>query len=299
MESLRTQQIEIQPNNKQGTRIAQHCGYARVARNYALSVFKEGLDNEEWRSAYDIRKQFNAEKDERFPWCRDLSQHAAKNAIANFADAVIRWKSGQNKFPVFKKRSDRQSYQADNGRGTVKIWRHRICLPKIGWIRMTEQLRWSGDICEVVVSRKDDRYFVSITIKMDCGNYHNQANLFDDKQPIGVDVGINTLATCSDGERYENPRPLKRYERRLKCANRALSRKQKGSQNWHRAKKRLARLHRRIANIRKDAHHKASTAIVRRASRIGIETLNVRGMLKNRRIAKALSDSACHISYRF
>ena len=272
--------------------MAQHCGYARVAFNFALSSFKAGLEADEWRTHIEIKREFNAVKRERFDWCDALSQNVPKNAIHNLGDAVSRWKKGQNRFPVYKKRSDRISYQADNGVGTVEVYKKRIKLPKIGWVRMREELRFTGEVSKVVVSKRNGRWYVSILVRCDASNYTHQAPLFDDREPIGVDVGINTLATCSDGVVYENPRPLKRCERKLRRAHKALSRKSKGSQNWHKAKKRLGAVHYRISCIREDAHHKASTAIVKRASAIGIETLNINGLLKNRRIAKALSDSA-------
>ena len=292
LEILRTQKIELNPNNKQDTLMAQHAGYARVAFNFGLSSFKAGLDADEWRTYQDIQREFNAVKRDKFSWCDELSQNASKHAISNLGDAVTRWKKGQNRFPVYKKRSGKCSYQADNGAETVKVHKKRIDLPKIGWVRMREELRYTGEITTVVVSRKNDRWFVSILVRCDSNNYKHQPTLFDDKQPIGVDVGINTLATCSDGTKYDNPRPLKRYERKLRRANKALSRKCKGSQNWYKAKKRLGSVHYRIGCIREDAHHQASTKIVRRASAIGIETLNISGLLKNRRLAKALSDSA-------
>ena len=193
-----------------------------------------------------------------------------------------------------KKRSGKCSYQADNGEGTVEVYKKRVNLPKIGWIRMREELRWTGEITKVVVSKHNDKWYASITVRrLDSDNYKHQPALFDgDKQPIGIDVGINTLATCSNGDTFENPRPLERYERKLARENRALSRKQKGSQNWHKQKRRLGSVHNRIANIREDAHHQATIRIVRKASAIGIETLNISGMLKNRPLAKALSDSA-------
>ena len=272
--------------------MAQHCGYRRVAFNFALSSFKSGLDADNWQTEQALRKEFNASKRDKFPWCSDLSQNASKNAIRALGDAVTRWKKGQNRFPVHKKRSGKCSYQADNGAGTVKVYKKRIDLPKIGWVRMREELRYTGEITKVVVSRKNDRWFVSILVRCDSNNYKHQPPLFDDKQPIGVDVGINTLATCSDGTTYDNPRPLKRYLRKLARANRALSRKVLGSQNWQKAKKRLSGVHYHIACIREDAHHQATTKIVRKASAIGIETLNISGLLKNRRLAKALSDSA-------
>ena len=272
--------------------MAQHAGYARVAYNFALSSFKAGLDAGDGRSYTDIKREFNAVKRDKFEWSKPLSQNASKNAIHNLGDAVTRWRKGQNKFPVYKKRSDRISYQADNGLGTVEVYKKRINLPKIGWIRMREELQWTGNISKVVISKHNGKWFASISIHTDAANYQHQALLFDDKQPIGIDVGINTLATCSDGTTFDNPRPLKRYERKLAQANRRLSRRQKGSQNWYKAKKLLSAVHARIGNIREDAHHQATIRIVRKASAIGIETLNISGLLRNRKIAKALSDSA-------
>ena len=290
---LRTQQIELNPNNKQSTCMSQHCGYARVAFNFGLSSFKVGLDQDEWRSHVDIKREFNAVKYDKFDWCKSLSQNASKNAIHNLGDAVTRWKKGQNKFPVYKNRSGKCSYQADNGLGTVEVYKKRINLPKIGWIRMREELRYSGEITKVVVSKHNDTWYASITMRrLDSSNYKYQPPLFNENPPIGIDVGINTLATCSNGDTYENPRPLKRYERKLARENRKFARKQKGSQNWHKQKKRLAAVHARIANIREDAHHQATIRIVRKASAIGIETLKITNMLKNRKLAKALSDSA-------
>ena len=136
MEILRTQKIELNPNNKQSTLMAQHCGYRRVAFNFALSSFKSGLDADNWQTEQALRKEFNASKRDKFPWCSDLSQNASKNAIRDLGDAVTRWKKGQNRFPVYTKRSGKCSYQADNGVGTVKVDKKRIDLPKIGWVRM-------------------------------------------------------------------------------------------------------------------------------------------------------------------
>ena len=290
---LRTQKIALNPNKKQSTLMSQHAGYARVGYNFALSSFKVGLDQDQWRSHIDIKREFNAVKYDKFDWCKELSQNASKNAIHNLGDAVTRWKKGQNKFPVYKNRSGKCSYQADNGEGTVEVHKKRINLPKIGWIRMREELRYTGEITKVVVSKHNDKWYASITVRrFDGNNYKHQPPLFDDKQPVGIDVGINTLATCSNGDTYNNPRPLKRYLRKLARANRCLSRKVLGSQNWHKQKRRLSSVHNRIGNIRKDAHHQATLRIVRKASAIGIETLNISGLLKNRKLAKALSDSA-------
>ena len=290
---LRTQKIELNPNNKQSTLMSKHAGYARVAYNFALSSFKAGLDAGDGRRYIDIKREFNAVKYDKFDWCKELSQNASKNAIHNLGDAITRWRKGQNSIPVYKNRSGKCSYQADNGEGTIDVHKKRIKLPKIGWVRMREELRYSGEITKIVISKYNNKWFTSITVRrLDSSNYQHQPTIFDDKEPIGIDVGINTLATCSNGNTYDNPRPLQRYLRKLARANRRLSRRQKGSQNWYKAKKLLSSVHYRIANIREDAHHQATIRIVRKASAIGIETLNISGMLKNRKIAKALSDAA-------
>lgn len=109
---------------------------------------------------------------------------------------------------------------------------------------------------------------------------------------IGIDVGISTLATLDDGTKYENPKALKRYERKLKREQRKLSRKVFLSQNWYNPKRVVERIHYRIACIRRDAHHQGTTDILKCASSIGIETLQVTNLLKNRKLAKALSDAA-------
>ena len=109
---------------------------------------------------------------------------------------------------------------------------------------------------------------------------------------VGIDVGINSLATLDTGKKYRNPRPLKRYERKLKREQRSLSKKVFLSNNWYKQKHKVERIHYRIACIRIDAQHKATTEIVKRAGVIGIETLKITNMLKNKNLAKALSDSA-------
>ena len=287
---MKTHKIALDPNNVQSTQFAQHCGYARVAYNHVLADFKEGLSIGEWRSHIELNKRFNSVKHEQYEWCGALNQRAAHNAIYfNFQDAIRRWKSGQNKFPKFKKRSHGQRFQADAGRGTTIIEGQRIKLPKIGWVRLCQKLRHLGTIVKVVISKTAHRWFASITVD----------TFADDPTPetiglpiVGIDVGIKHLAVTSECVYYDNPKALKRHERKLKRLNRQLSHRQKGSHNWRKTKAKLAKLHYRITCIRQDAQHKATTAIVNNASRIGIESLNVAGMLKNHRLAKALSDTS-------
>ena len=287
---LKTHKIALDPTNVQATQFAQHCGYARVAYNHVLADFKDGLANDEWRSHIELNKRFNAIKRDTYEWCSQLNQRAAHNAIYfNFQDAIKRWQSGQSLFPKFKKRSKGQSFQADAGRGTTIIEGQRIKLPKIGWVRMFQKLRHLGTIVKVVVSKTAHRWFASITVD----TFDNDTTHDIRHHPIvGVDVGIKHLVVTSEGIYYENPKALKRYERKLKRLSRQLSRRKKGSRNWRQTRVKLAKLHYRITCVRQDVQHKATAAIVNGASRIGIESLNVAGMLKNHQLAKALSDAS-------
>ena len=140
---LKTHKIALDPNNVQSTQFAQHCGYARVAYNHALADFKAGLDNGVWRSHINLQCHFNAVKYDQYQWAKDMSQTVSKCAIYNnLKDAIGRWQSGQNRFPKFKKRSHGQSYQAIAGKGETQIEGQRIKLPKIGWVRLCEPLRF-------------------------------------------------------------------------------------------------------------------------------------------------------------
>ena len=284
--ALKSHKIALRPTDAQKTWFAQQCGYARFAYNAALADFKASLDDNDWRSFIDLNNRFNKRK-RAFDWTKDMDQRAALYAIRNLSEGVQRWKDKLNKFPRFKKRGHRQSYTTDEQ--AVKTEGKRIKLPKIGWVKMFQALRFTGEIIKVTISRTAQRWFVSITVNTGTPNTPRDTRGLP---VIGVDVGINSLATLDDGKQYPNPRPLKRYERKLAREQRKLSRKVFLSNNWYKQKRIVEKLHYRIACIRNDAHHQATTEIVKAASAIGIETLRVTNMLKNRKLAKALSDSA-------
>lgn len=284
----RAQKIALQPNKEQTELFKKHCGYARVAYNAAHSDFTAGLQDDTWLSVYDLKRKFNARKREVFEWCDELSQNASKNAMHNFHDAVTRWKNKQNKFPKRKNRKSKDSYQADNGVGTVKVEGKHVVLPKIGKVRMCEKPRWSGEIRRAVVSRTADKWFVSILIEVPDETPPDTTGL----PTRGVDVGITHLATTDDGTKYQNPRALAINLRKLRRLNKSLARKKFLSHNWKKTKDKLSRLHTRIANIRSDAHHKTANTLLDGISRLGIESLTIKGLMRNRRLSKALADAA-------
>lgn len=277
---LRGHKIALRTNDKQRQWFAMQCGYANVAYNYALSAWKAGVP------VGELRPTFNACKYQEFEWCKAMDQRAAMYGIMHLESAIDRYQRGISNYPRYKKRNARQSYSVEDAK--VEIDGKRIRLPKIGWIPMFEALRFAGKIKRVTISRTAHRWFVSISVETD-----DIQQVVDPTAPvIGVDVGINTLATLDDGTKFDNPRPLRRYERKLAREQRKLSRKEFLSNNWYKQKRKVERVHYRISCLREDARHKATTAIVKKASKIGIETLKVTHMLKNKKIAKALSDSA-------
>lgn len=287
--AYRAQKIALKPSEAQEILFHTHVDFARVAYNAAHS---EDRDAEEWMSVYDIKRAFNAKKRDIFPEFAKCCQVVAKNAIHDFEDARKRYRSGQNRKPKRKTHKSKPSFQIDNGVDTVKISDdgHFAILPKIGRVRLHEKPRWTGEVRRAVVSRIAGRWYLSILVDVDEPEPPDTSHLPCE----GVDVGVgDELAILSDGTVIDNPRALRKHERKLRRKNKALARKVFRSQNWWKAKAELARLHHRIANIRTDCHHKATTGILSAGiSALGIESLSVKGLMKNRKLSKSLADAS-------
>ncbi|MDE0553358.1 MAG: transposase [Candidatus Poribacteria bacterium] len=248
---IKTHKITLRPNRDQIAWFYQQCGYAKFAYNSALSDFKSNTK----LSMYDLNKRFN-EKKKAFDWTKAQDQRAAMYAVHNLGRAIENWVAKRAKFPKFKKRGCKHSYTTDEQ--SVLVEGKRIKLPKIGWIRTFQALRFVGKIVSVTISRTAHRWFASVSVEVE----NTEVVDLSTHPTIGIDVGIHTLATLDDGTKYENPKPLKRYERKLAREQRKLSRKKFLSQNWYKQKHIVERLHYRIACIRRDAHHKATPEIV-------------------------------------
>lgn len=170
--------------------------------------------------------------------------------------------------------------------GTIKVSDTHIQLPRLGKLKLKERgyLPQDKKILSVVVSERAGRWFVSIQVEEEI------IPRDDGEGKIGVDLGVKTLATCSDGQTYENPKALRKNLEKLQHLSKRLSRKKKGGKNRKKAQKRLARLHYKISCIRRDALHKLITSLTKTKSKIVIEDLNVSGMMKNRRLSRAIAD---------
>ena len=182
--SIRSHKIALDTTDAQSSWFSQQCGYARFAFNHALSDFKD--ESRHWK---ELNKCFNIAK-RGIEWAKGMDQRAALFGIKNLGDAISRWRTGQNRFPKKKKRRDRQSYSTDPN--SVKIKGKRIRLPKIGWVRMFEKLRFKGEIVKVTISRTAHRWFISITVDIGKPNAPRDTRGLP---VIGIDVVV--LATIA------------------------------------------------------------------------------------------------------
>ena len=265
------------------------------------------------RGKQTLRPRFNALKGKVAPWSRELCQNAGKYAIIDLGQAIDRWgeyrkaqkawdagsrAGGEPRpryvgFPRFHQRGSHCSFRADNGPGTVEMKGKSIRLPKVGWIRTREELRFTGVIAEATVTQEAGRWYACVAVKTQEHPVprHNSG-------VVGVDVGIRTLAVCSDGSVYENPRAVRFYSARLRRVDKAIARSKNAigkdvqSHRRNRRYRQRQRLHARITAIRNDAHYKATSALVAKpVGTVRVETLNVLGMVKNHRLARSLADA--------
>jgi putative transposase len=290
MKKVLAHKIRIYPNNKAITYFVMCFGAARFAYNWGLDLCKKSLDkNIKVPSGYDLSKSLNAIKREQYPWMYEVSKWVIQKSVYNVAEAFQRFFKKTSKFPRFKKRGVcRDSFYI--GLNQFKVEGNRIRLPNIGWIRMSQDLRFSGRPLSVVVSRTAGKYFASIQVEVE--DSYIYPHICESQASIGVDLGVKDLAVLSNGEKISNPKVLGYYERRLKRLQRQLSRKEKGSRNRFKAKFQLSRLHYRIRSIRHDYFHKMTSDLVERFRLIGIEDLNVSGMMKNHMLAKYIQDAS-------
>lgn len=292
----RAHKIKLQPTKEQEQYFARSCGVARFAFNWALAEWKRQYEAGGKPSEISLRKQLNSIKATEFPWMSEVTKCAPQQAIKNvgtaFQNFFRRVKQGKKTgYPKFKKKGLHDSFRADNGpkdadSHAVECVSKTVKLPKIGVVKMRESLRFSGRTLSATVSKQADGWYVTLLVDTsDCLSGPL------DRGVVGVDLGIKELATLSTGEVVPSLKPHKAAHARLVRLSRSLSRKQKGSSNRAKAKAKLAKLHQRIANIRTDALHKLTTKLATKFDTIGIEDLNVKGMLRNHCLARSIADA--------
>jgi len=271
----------LELNNRQKTLAAQHAGVARHAYNWGLAICRQALENrQKLPTAIDLHKRLVAEVKKENPWYYQVSKCAPQQALRNLEQAFKRWRGGLGKFPCFKPKGVRDSFYLE---GSIRISGDRIKVPIFGWLRCAELLPATTPK-NVVISLRAGHWYISFKYEAPAPQVEKTG------EAVGVDLGIHHLATCSDGEVFENPKPYRKARRRLTKLQRRLSRKQKGSANRKKAVVQLGRAHKRVADIRQDNLHKLTTYLAKKYRVVVIEGLQVKNLLKNRKLAGALSD---------
>ena len=303
--------IALDPSDVQGTYFRKAAGTARFAYNWALNQWQQQYDA--WKadsslpkpSDAALRRQLNAMKREQFPWMLEITKNAPQMAIIHVGQAFKNFFKGIAEYPKFKKKGRHDSFTLTNDQFSIKG--SRVHIPKLGWVRMHETLRFVGKVVEGTVSRTADRWFLSVTVEIPDPPVVRREN----QAVVGVDLGVSALATLSTGEKIAGPKAyaatLKQLRRLAKQFSRQLEAAKvraglqpgqpipKGmpiplSQNMRKTQQRIARLHAQIAHIRANALHQLTTDLVERFDVIAIEDLNVVGMLKNHTLARQIAD---------
>ncbi|WP_201532712.1 RNA-guided endonuclease InsQ/TnpB family protein [Psychrobacter ciconiae] len=300
---IRGHVIELSPNDNQATYFARACGVARLAYNWALSQWQSqyqedkayrdrckalGVDIDKDKlnnpSQGKLRRKLNAIKRDQYPFMLEVTKCAPQLAIMQLGDAYKRFFRGESKYPKFRKKGVNDRFSLSNDQFAIKDKNIRI--PNLGWVKMRESLRFDGKILSAKIFSRGGKWFASIAVQLiDTPKLSKRTG-----KSVGIDLGITDLLTLSDGTKIKSPKPLKRYLKKLRRLNKALSRKQKGSKNRDKAKTKLSRLHYKIRCIRQDALHKLTTALVTEFDVLAIENLNTKGMMKNRKLSRAISD---------
>jgi putative transposase len=294
---LRAFKTELDLNNKQRTACVRHAGAARFAYNWGLARKQEAFSNgQKSPTAIDLHRELNLLKRTELSWMYEVSKCAPQEALrdldkafANFFRRVKEKKAGKSVklgFPRFK--SKKHGLGGFRLTGAIHVFEKAVQLPRLGLLRLKERGYLPVNcvhILSATVSEKAGRWFVSLQVEME-----GPDPVVNGRPVAGVDLGINRMAQVSDGTYFENPRALKRSLTKLKRLQRVVSRRQKGSANRQKAVRQLARAHFRVANLRKDALHQATTFLARTKSAIVLEHLNVSGMMKNHHLAQAIAD---------
>ncbi|NEP84252.1 MAG: IS200/IS605 family element transposase accessory protein TnpB [Okeania sp. SIO3B3] len=279
MKSIRT---KLKLNNKQKTLFAQHAGYSRWCYNWGLSLWNAAYKDGYKPNARKLREVFTNHTKPLYPWMKNLSSKVYQYAFINLGEAFKRFFQGLGKHPKFKKKGRSDSFTIDNCGKPIELngWNHK--LPFIGMVKTYEPIEATTQ--KITISRQGGDWYLSLAFEFSATPTPKTTDV------VGVDLGVKTLATLSTGEVFPSIKPYRKAQDKLAKLQRQLSRKVKHSNNWHKAVIKLAKQHRRVANIRKDALHKLTTYLAKNHGSVAIENLNVSGMMANHKLAKSIAD---------
>lgn len=277
-----TYKFRIYPTELQQAKLAQHFGCQRFVYNYFLNKRNERYANNE-TSTYNKDADDLTHLKKELEWLKEPNSQSLQKTLRNLDTAFNRFFTKKAKFPKFKSRRDKQSFCIPQD---TKVENKKLYVRKfMEGIKIKQHRSIEGKIVNSTISKKPcGHYYVCILVERNIKQYKTN------KKVVGIDLGINNLAILSDGIKYKNIKPYRNLEKRLARLQRQYSNKVKGSSNREKARVKLARLHERIGNIRSNHLHQITHNIVSENQTIILEDLNVRGMMKNRKLAKSVAD---------
>ncbi len=311
--------MEINPTDEQKSKIHRTIGVSRFVYNFYIARNKEIYEREgKFVSGMDFSKWLNNEyipNNQEMKWIKEVSSKATKQAIMNGDKAFRDFFKKAKGFPRFKKKKnqDVKAYFPKNNKTDWTLERHRVKIPTLGWVRLKEfgYIPVNSMVKSGTVSQKADRYYVSILVEerdIKISNSNTGMKISNtNNEGLGIDLGIKEFAVCSDGIKFKNINKtsiIKKVEKKLKREQRKLSRKyeslkirnkkEKGGnvtrQNIQKQIVKVQKLHQRLTNIRTDYINKIVSSIIKqKPSYITIEDLNVKGMMKNKHLSKAIA----------
>jgi putative transposase len=282
---IKAHKIRLHPTPEQANYFARAAGTSRFVWNWALAEWNRQSEGGEKPTALKLKKQFNEIRRSQFPWTWEVTKNASDQPFLDLGKAFTAFFEGKAKRPKFKsKKKSKPSFYLANDQ--FELGDHRIWIPKLGWVNLAENLRFQGKVTGARITRQADWWFVSIQVEI--------PDPIPVKKPaaVGIDVGLNRLATLSTGEEVENQAFLKTALKKLRQANKRLHRRKVGSKNREKARRQVARLHYRITCLRQDVLQKLTTRLADSYGIIGVEDLHLKGLLKNRRLARSFSDAS-------
>lgn len=280
----------IYPNKTQEELINRTLGSCRFVFNHFLAVRRDQWQANHQSVTYNQTASMltGLKRREETCWLKEVDSMALQESLRNLDMAFQNFFAKRAKYPRFKsKHCHSQSYRTRNLSNGIRLVDSKLKLPKIGLVRIKQHREFDGRIFNATISRTaSGKYFVSLCVEQDIENLFHSNN----GGQIGIDVGLKEFYSDSNGDTVANPRVLRRLSKKLLREQHRLSRKLPRSSNHNKQRVRVARVHEKIANIRKDFLHKVSTQLVRENQTIAVEDLRVKNMMKNHKLAKAISD---------
>lgn len=279
---LKAYKFRLYPNKEQQEYFAKCFGCTRFIYNQMLAD-----KIEYYKKTGEMLNNTPAQYKKEYPWLKEVDSLALANEQLNLNKAYKNFFRDKSiGFPKFKTKKNRQSYTTNNQNGTIYIKDGYIKLPKLkSMVKIIQHRQFDREIKSCTISKTPtNKYYISILTD------ENIKQLPKSNNKVGIDLGIKDFAITSDGEIFENPKWLRKSEKRLQKLQRDLSRKKKGSKNRNKARLKVAKLHEKIANQRKDFLHKVSTQLIHENQVVVIEDMRVKNMMQNRKLAKAISE---------